>query len=69
MISFICADGIYPESRALLILALKDMAEKNVNFVDAYLAALAGNQEEAICSFEVDFQKLGVKWVAPPGYM
>lgn len=69
LISFICADGIYPENQALLIQALKDMADKNIDFADAYLAALASNQEEAVCSFDVDFQKLGVKWITPPGYI
>jgi predicted nucleic acid-binding protein len=43
------------------------MAEKNVDFVDAYLAALARAQEESICSFDNDFKKLNVSWVAPPG--
>jgi predicted nucleic acid-binding protein len=40
---------------------------KNVDFADAYLAALARAQEESICSFDNDFEKLNVKWVTPPG--
>ncbi|AZK58954.1 hypothetical protein Daudx_0399 [Candidatus Desulforudis audaxviator] len=65
--SFLSADGIYAENPALLIQALQDMAEKNVDFVDAYLAALARAQEESICSFDNDFEKLNVRWVTPPG--
>ncbi len=64
---FICADGIYPENQDLLIQALKDMANKNVDFVNAYLAALARSREEGICSFDNDFRKLDVNLVIPPG--
>ncbi|HAG06785.1 MAG TPA: PIN domain nuclease, partial [Peptococcaceae bacterium] len=49
------------------IQALQDMAEKNVDFADAYLAALARAQEESICSFDNNFEKLNVRWVTPPG--
>lgn len=68
LISFINADGIYPENPSLLMQALKDMAEKNVDFADAYLAAQARTQEEAVCSFDNDFEKLSVVWIIPPGY-
>lgn len=67
LISFLGADGIYAENPAFLIQALQDMAGKNVDFVDAYLAALTRAQEESICSFDNDFEKLNVRWVAPPG--
>ncbi|MCL6448970.1 MAG: type II toxin-antitoxin system VapC family toxin [Armatimonadetes bacterium] len=67
LISFLGADGIYAENPALLIQALQDMTEKNVDFADAYLAALARTHEESICSFDNDFKKLNVKWVTPPG--
>jgi len=65
LISFICADGIYTENPELLMQALKDMAEKNVDFVDAFLAALARTRKETISSFDNDFQKLNVNWVVP----
>lgn len=68
LISFINADGIYPENPSLLMQALKDMAEKNVDFADACLAAQARTQEEAVCSFDNDFEKLSVVWIIPPGY-
>lgn len=67
MISFINADGIRPDNPDLLIQALKDMADNNVDFTDAYLAALARTNEEGICSFDNDFGKLNVNWVIPPG--
>lgn len=67
LISFLSTDGIYAENPALLIQALQDMAEKNVDFVDAYLAALARTQKESICSFDNDFERLNVRWVTPPG--
>ncbi|HAG09733.1 MAG TPA: PIN domain nuclease [Desulfotomaculum sp.] len=67
MITFISADGICPDNPALLIQALKDMADNNVDFVDAYLAAIARTRSEAICSFDNDFVKLNISLVIPPG--
>jgi len=66
LISFLGADGIFVEDPDLLIQTLHDMAEKNVDFIDAYLAALSRSQEESICSFDNDFDKLNIKWVMPP---
>lgn len=66
IISFLSAKGIYVENLALLIQALQNMAEKNVDFIDAYLAAQAQALEETVCSFDNDFKKLAVKF-APPG--
>jgi len=67
MITFINADGIYPDNPDLLIQALKDMADNNVDFADAYLAAIARARSEAVCSFDNDFIKLNVSLVIPPG--
>jgi len=67
IITFINADGIYPDNPALLIQALKDMADNNVDFADAYLAAMARTRLEAVCSFDNDFVKLNVSLVIPPG--
>jgi len=67
MIAFINAGGICPDNPALLIQALKDMAGNNVDFVDAYLAAIARTRSEAVCSFDSDFVKLNVNLVIPPG--
>jgi len=67
MISFINADGIHPDNPTLLIQALKDMADYNVDFTDAHLAAMARTRLEAVCSFDNDFVKLSVNWLLPPG--
>lgn len=67
MITFINADGIYPDNPALIIQALIDMADYNVDFADAYLAAIARTRSEAVCSFDNDFVKLNVSLVIPPG--
>jgi len=67
MITFINADGICPDNPDLLIQALKDMADNNVDFIDAYLAAIARTRSEAVCSFDSDFVKLNVSLVIPPG--
>lgn len=65
LISFITADGILAEEGEILITALNNMANKNVDFVDAYLAARAFEKGEAVCSFDRDFKKLDVAWVVP----
>lgn len=65
LVSFLSAGGIYADNSALLIQALNDMAEKNVDFTDAYLAALARAQEEGVCSFDNDFEKLNIRWIVP----
>jgi len=67
MIAFINADGICPDNPDLLIQSLKDMADNNVDFADAYLAALARTRSEAVCSFDTGSAKLNVSLVIPPG--
>ncbi|MCL6449376.1 MAG: PIN domain-containing protein [Armatimonadetes bacterium] len=68
LISFLSADGVQTENSGLVIQALQDMAEKNVDFADAFLAALARVNQERVCSFDNDFEKLNVSWTRPPGY-
>ncbi|MEW6276379.1 MAG: type II toxin-antitoxin system VapC family toxin [Bacillota bacterium] len=68
LVSFIDADGIQVDNSDLVIQALQDMAKKNVDFADAYLAALARQKKESVCSFDNDFEKLNVSLVKPPGY-
>ena len=51
--------------RDLLVEALYSMADKNVDFVDAYLAALARSREDAVASFDDDFKRLGVPHIVP----
>ncbi|MDA8336802.1 MAG: type II toxin-antitoxin system VapC family toxin [Peptococcaceae bacterium] len=67
MVPFLNAEGINPEHPELCLEALTDMAGKNVDFSDAFLAAQARRKGEAVCSFDKDFKKLNVQWVLPPG--
>lgn len=66
LLSFILADGIYPENPLIVKQALIDMANKNVDFADAYLAAIAKSLNEPVSSFDNDFDKLDTKWIIPP---
>ncbi len=45
--------------------ALRLMAEKNVDFDDAFLALLARENGSTVASFERDFKKLGAAWLEP----
>ncbi len=45
--------------------ALEAMAEGNVDFADALLAATARSRGGGVASFDRDFRKLGVEWRAP----
>ena len=67
MVPFLTAEGINPEHPGPCLEALTDMAEKNVEISDAFLAALARRKGEAVCSFDKDFRKPDVQWVLPPG--
>lgn len=48
-------------NRKLILNALQDFANKNVDFADAYNFQLAKKAGKAILSFDKDFKKLGVK--------
>jgi len=61
----IMADGFAADDRDLLVGALYSMADKNVDFVDAFLAALARSREDAVASFDDDFKRLGVRHILP----
>lgn len=58
---FVAAEGIETEERELLLVALRTMKERNVDFVDAYLAEKARASGEAVCSFDRDFDRLDVE--------
>ena len=45
--------------------ALRLMAEKKVDFDDAFLALLASRENATVLSFNRDFKKLGVPWQEP----
>ncbi|MBI2325230.1 MAG: PIN domain-containing protein [Chloroflexi bacterium] len=54
------ADGIVAEERDLMIDALRVMKEERVSFIDAYLAETAKAAGEPVCTFDRDFERLGV---------
>lgn len=56
--------GIEVENKATLLSALRNFAQTDVNFVDAYHAAVAAGESIAIASFDRDFDQFaGVKRV------
>lgn len=57
----VAADGIETEERELVLDALRVMKDARVSFVDAYLAEKARALGEAVCSFDRDFDSLGVE--------
>ena len=52
--------GIELSERTITQTTLTLMSQKNVDFVDAYLAACALGNGEAVASFDRDHRKLGV---------
>lgn len=65
---FLSADGIEAEERDVLLQALRDYEEKNVDFADAYLARHAERLgPPRVCTFDLKhFSRLGVQTL-PPG--
>ena len=57
----VAAEGIDAQERELVLDALRVMKERGVSFVDAYLAEKARASGEAVCSFDRDFDRLGVE--------
>ena len=58
--------GIEVQNKASLLSALRNFAQTDVNFVDAYHAAIAVAESIAIASFDRDFDQFaGVKRVEP----
>ena len=58
--------GIEVENKATLLSALRNFAQTDVNFVDAYHAAVAAAESIAIASFDRDFDQFaGVERVEP----
>lgn len=60
MEGLIAAEGVRFEQDELLLRALRLYVEKNVDFVDAYLAVTASEHGEPVASFDRDFKRLGV---------
>lgn len=67
LIPLVTADGISADAPAVQVEALELFRDRNVDFVDAYLAAHARDRGEPwICSFDQDFDRLGVTRIEPP---
>lgn len=68
LIPLMTADGISTDAPAVLVEALEHFRDRNVDFVDAYLAAHARHRGEPyVCSFDQDFDRLDVIRFEPPG--
>lgn len=70
--AFANASGVLTDEAELVQQALTDYAERNVDFVDAYLAARAVSSGQAVCTFdEAHFKRLGAEmfrpWSRPAG--
>jgi predicted nucleic acid-binding protein len=57
LMTFIQGPGIEVPEMKLLIDALKRYAEKNLSFIDAYLAAASADRNIPVASFDSDFRK------------
>ena len=56
------------EERHLAIHAIELSKNRNVEFIDAYLALKALQADQEVCTFdETDFKKLPAKWTLLPG--
>ena len=58
--------GIEVQNKAMLVNALRNFAQTDVNFVDAYHAAVATAESIGIASFDRDFDQFaGIKRIEP----
>ncbi len=65
LISLLEANGIKADNKSLAVRALTQMSATNVDFTDAYLAETARAAGEPVCSFDRDFDLLGVTRISP----
>jgi predicted nucleic acid-binding protein len=65
LIPMLSTRGIQTVDRDRVINALTRMAERNVAFVDAYLAEIARAEDAPVASFDENFNRLDVQWVRP----
>lgn len=61
----VTAEGVVIEEQQAVVAALRAMADKNVDFADAFLAEKARTLGHAVCSFDQDFRRLNVDVVEP----
>jgi len=57
----VAGDGVSMEGGNDVLEALALMTEQNVDFADAYLAAVAARRREPVATFDADFRRLGVQ--------
>ncbi|MEW5959922.1 MAG: PIN domain-containing protein [Chloroflexota bacterium] len=66
ILALVSADGIEVEDRELTVQAIELARDRNVDFVDAYLAVQAASRGETVCTFDGnDFRRLPARWVLP----
>ena len=66
ILPLISADGIEVADRDLTVRAIELASDRNVDFINAYLAVHAAQSKEAVCTLdESDFNRLPVAWVLP----
>lgn len=66
MIPFLSSTQINVEDRLLMIEAIELSRDKNVDFIDAYLAARVAGRDNEVATFdEADFKKLPARWSLP----
>lgn len=63
--SLVTAEGVEVEHEEVVLAALLEMSDANVDFVDAYLAEVARRHDEPVASFDRDFDRLRVRRVEP----
>ena len=64
--AFLAAPGIDSANQGLLVQALQLASEKNVDFVDGYLALRASGRGDEVCTFDkTDFRRLPGRWSSP----
>jgi predicted nucleic acid-binding protein len=65
LIPMLATTAIQTVDRERVVNALSRMAERNVAFVDAYLAEIARAKDAAVVSFDENFKRLDVQRVRP----
>ena len=60
----VAGDGISMEGGNDVLEALALMTEHNVDFADAYLAAVTARRREPVATLDADFRRLGVQLFA-----
>ncbi len=66
LVPLVAAPGIEVDDVATVVEALELAADRNVDFIDAFLAVQATAAGETVCTFDTkDFRRLPATWVAP----